>query len=121
MTKDEVREMLGNLKNSRKVDFKRITKRQAQAYINRFADGLAKFSLEEVMEVLPMNYLPPIATDSDMDRLLKNLIEDCEFNRLTQVEQEKQKEETLQRWHELCEGKENLSNHKEVNYKDLPF
>ena len=111
MTKDEVREMLGGLRESRKVDFKRITKRQAQAYVNQYAEALAPFTMDEVQEALQFNYLPPIATDGDMARLLKNLVEDCEFNRLTQVEQSKQKEEALRRWKKACG----------VDYHDLPF
>lgn len=111
MTKDEVKEILAHLKDSKTVDFKRITKRQAQALVNQYAEALAPFTMEEVLDALRLNYLPPIATEGDMARLLKNLVDDCQFNRLAEVEQVEQRKEAIRRWYEVCG----------IDYNDLPF
>lgn len=111
LTKDEVKEILALLKDSKKVDFKRITKRQAQALVNQYAEALAPFTMEEVLDALRLNYLPPIATERDMARLLKNLVDDCQFNRLAEVEQVEQRKEAIRRWYEVCG----------IDYNDLPF
>lgn len=99
MTKEDAKKVLHLLRTERNVDFGNLTKRRAQEYINEWAEALEPFSMEEVMKVLPENYIPPIATEGDMARLLKNIIQDCCFNRKSEAEQEAERQKALEEWH----------------------
>lgn len=98
MTKDEVRDFLGYLRKDMNVDFSRITRKQALAYINEYADGLKDFSYEETMKALEDCYIPPYATISDMENLLRSLIEVCHENRMSPEERENERQKALEKW-----------------------